>query len=333
MDEPMTEPRRCTVCGDPIRKNNTYGICGNGKKPACRKARWEAKYKTGPQPERKLCEVCNRPIRRDNGLGICERQDSPECLRERMRRFREQAADPAIRRCEICGRRLRRDNSMGICGGNSSRECARERDRRRGWQRGVSSVPEGWTPPPYIEAGTVFERLTVLEDVRGSKDPVRCKCNCISGTEKIVSVATDLTSGSVRSCGCLRRELHLTHGLSNHPLYRTWAGIIKRCTDPSNSAYPNYGGRGIKVCERWLDLATFIEDIEREIGPRPEVLTASGWPEYSLDRYPDNDGNYEPGNVRWADQHTQKINQRKVATLTRQIEELTARLALLENGS
>lgn len=72
-------------------------------------------------------------------------------------------------------------------------------------------------------------------------------------------------------------------------------------------SYPNYGGRGITVCERWQDPRLFVEDIERDLGPRPDGLT--------FDRI-DNDGNYEPGNVRWATRSVQNSNKRYPVKLT-----------------
>lgn len=93
------------------------------------------------------------------------------------------------------------------------------------------------------------------------------------------------------------------HGLSKHPLYHMWNGMLQRCENPRDAGYPNYGARGITVCDRWHDLRLFIEDIDRLLGERPA--------RHSLDRYPDNDGNYEPGNVRWASPSEQTRNSRK----------------------
>ena len=128
---------------------------------------------------------------------------------------------------------------------------------------------------------------------------------------------SDLASGKKRSCGCLKREARwlqvsrhnwpTVHGLAGHPLYDAWYSMVGRCHDPGNVAYERYGSRGIRVCERWHDLAAFVADIEATIGPRPEGRHPSGKPLYSLDRI-DNDGNYEPGNVRWATAEEQQAN-------------------------
>ena len=95
------------------------------------------------------------------------------------------------------------------------------------------------------------------------------------------------------------------HGMSRrgqqHPLMKIWEGMIQRCERPNASGYEYYGGRGVIVCERWHDPRLFAKDIEREIGPRPAGMT--------LDRI-DSDGNYEPGNVRWATHSEQMRNRR-----------------------
>ena len=95
-----------------------------------------------------------------------------------------------------------------------------------------------------------------------------------------------------------------------------------------NSRYPNYGGRGIGISERWLDLRTFLEDIEREIGPRPEGVSKAGWPLYTLDRI-DVEGSYESGNVQWGTWVQQATNRRKIPKLTRERDALAAQVQML----
>ena len=145
------------------------------------------------------------------------------------------------------------------------------------------------------------------------------------GTEKVVLLG-NLTGGNSGICkACSNRAKLLarlragarhgseTHGLSRHPLYATWAGMMSRCYDPSHDSYPRYGGRGIGVCDRWHDVRAFVADVEASIGPRPGGKTvpgrktAGGWPAYSLDRvHPDDD--YAPGRVRWATWPEQRAN-------------------------
>jgi hypothetical protein len=83
------------------------------------------------------------------------------------------------------------------------------------------------------------------------------------------------------------------------PEYKCWASMIQRCQNPALENYQYYGGRGIKVCERWRKFENFLADM----GPRP----GSG---HTLDRYPNKDGNYEPGNCRWATRAQQHENMR-----------------------
>lgn len=128
-----------------------------------------------------------------------------------------------------------------------------------------------------------------------------CRCDC--GGEKDMSQGR-LLVGEATDCGCgafaRRSQARRSHGatLNNRktPTYETWRGIKMRCDMPNNVAYHRYGGRGIKLCDRWRDFAKFVEDM----GERPKGTT--------LDRI-DVDGDYEPANCRWADHRTQSRNQ------------------------
>lgn len=93
-------------------------------------------------------------------------------------------------------------------------------------------------------------------------------------------------------------DASLSGNRSKHPLYGIWTGMMRRCFRLSEPNYHRYGGRGITVCERWKDFANFVVDM----GPRPTKA-------HSIDRYPDNDGNYEPSNCRWATHAEQRANQ------------------------
>ena len=108
-----------------------------------------------------------------------------------------------------------------------------------------------------------------------------------------------IKSGGTKGCGCQRGK-GFKHGLESHRFYPTWNALVQRCTNPKNKKYMDYGGRGISVCEEWLDVRNFIAWCE---------LTYPNINNYSIDRI-DNYGRYSPENCRWVDKSTQVINQR-----------------------
>jgi hypothetical protein len=173
----------------------------------------------------------------------------------------------------------------------------------------------------FIEPGQRFGRGVITDpEIRiGGERGARLLCDC--GQQYQTRLA-NLTNGSTQSCGCLGHDW--SHGLSRHPLYMTWAGMMHRCTDPKSLSYPDYGGRGIRVCDRWHDPAVFIRDIERWLGPRPEGM--------QLDRI-QNDHDYRQDNVQWSTPKQQYANRRAPRKIGRQkltgaqVREIRARYA------
>jgi hypothetical protein len=164
--------------------------------------------------------------------------------------------------------------------------------------------------------GRKFGRLTVeaeLEPDQHKKVHWLCRCDC-GGTSTPSTRA--LITGNSKSCGCARRNAigasRRTHGRSRTPEYRNWCAMKERCYSPAHKNYDLYGGRGIRVCDRWVDS---FENFLADMGERP-------FPRATVERI-DTDGHYAPGNCKWETQKEQCRNKRNNHNLTVDGETLT----------
>lgn len=140
--------------------------------------------------------------------------------------------------------------------------------------------------------------------VRTSNDKWKHLFKCGYCSTEFVAIGADVTSGRTKSCGCHNKAVakarFLRHGKTKTVEHRAWQEMKRRCYHTGRPGYQNYGGRGIKVCDSWVNS---FENFLRDMGPKPHAS-------YSLDRI-DNDKDYCPDNCRWADRQTQSRNQRR----------------------
>ena len=161
-------------------------------------------------------------------------------------------------------------------------------------------------------AGQKFGRLFVLGPIKQTANSSivwRCQCDCGNIADVL---GGSLRDGKTQSCGCYNRESSrervYSHGMKGTRIYRIWNAMKARCKYPSSPSYENYGARGVSVCQQWQDS---FEDFHFYVAQLPH-FDEDG---YSLDRI-DNDGNYEPGNIKWSTRAEQSSNKRNNLLIT-----------------
>lgn len=172
---------------------------------------------------------------------------------------------------------------------------------------GMRTYSNLWQPPTSMtrlrrlqkdRSGSIFGKLTVLALARRQKGKAIWLCQCACGSTTEVD-GYNLSSGHTVSCGCQKLIAPpgaVIHGKSKDRVHGIWRKMLARCENPNSKGFQQYGGRGIKVCERWHTFTNFYEDM----GDPPDGL--------SIDRFPNNDGDYEKDNCRWANDIEQARN-------------------------
>lgn len=167
----------------------------------------------------------------------------------------------------------------------------------------------------YVDMSRKYGAWTPIKDTYDTryKHPKRmilCRCKC--GKEALIPPTKLVNLGTTSCASCRAKRVHTKHGAAGSgenrtSEYKTWAGIKNRCSNSNDKSFKNYGGRGIKVCDRWLES---FENFLADMGPKPS-------PAHSIDRI-DVDGNYEPSNCRWATRAEQSRNKRNLRMITYQ---------------
>lgn len=154
-------------------------------------------------------------------------------------------------------------------------------------------------------SGQTFNYWSIIKysHTDGKRRHYLCRCKC--GTEQVRSVR-GITNGNIKSCGCIKASTRITHRKSKTTIHNIWCGMKARCYNPNNDKWKWYGGRGIRVCKRWLNS---FENFYKDVGDPPSKY-------HTLDRFPDQNGDYKPSNVRWATKKEQCENRTSNVLIT-----------------
>lgn len=145
--------------------------------------------------------------------------------------------------------------------------------------------------------GLRFGQITIIDVVEPEKRPLKCLCKCGCGNE-FTTRYDSLQSANTKSCGCLVSKGNFKHGKTNTKTHRIWKHMKNRCYNTRSPDYPEWGGRGIVICERWKNS---FEEFLGDLGECP--------PDHSIERI-DVNGNYEPSNCKWLPMRLQSYNRR-----------------------